>query len=247
MSEHVFKCKVQYSFGTLDPSVGADIIQKTKDSDVIPPHSVLLSCFEVWLTNASFSFIGTPVHAIILASNWLMTKDLHLNNASFRKERESELWNSQGLSQVKQYTWCQAERAILKEQGSWEFWCVHRKSGSVPPVRKKELTEAVSTLKLEHHGEGGRWWLSDRIMKARECHGDNLGRHERVFKGSWARGHHFPSMPQRSCSWAHIPSDCVGCRAEGSEPTSEEAHILSLRSLDAEARCVIKWLLFRLG
>lgn len=39
-------------------------------------------------------------------------------------------------------------------------------------------------------------WLSGRIMKASECHGDNFRRHERVLKGSWAEGTTSPVCPR---------------------------------------------------
>ena len=99
----------------------------------------------------------------------------------------------------KQYTRCQAERAILKEQGSREFQCVHKKNGSVPPVGRRMLAGAVSTLKLEHRGEGGRWG-GVVVRENYESKGEPWWQLWKTWKGLervTGRGQHFPSVPWR--------------------------------------------------
>lgn len=146
----------------------------------------------------------------------------------------------QGLSQAKQYTRCQAERAILKEQGSRECRCVHRKNGSVPPVRKKGRRRKQSPhLNYSNVVRAGieEEWLSGRIMKARECHGDNFGRHERVLKGSWAEGSISSVCPGGRVAAGSQPQWLCGTRSRALRASKWEARVLSLRSLDAGEMC----------
>ena len=67
----------------------------------------------------------------------------------------------------------------------------------------RALTEAVSALKLEHHGEGRRWGgvVARENYESKGVPWGQLQKTWKRFKRVMGRGHHFPSAPQRSCNW----------------------------------------------
>lgn len=91
-----------------------------------------------------------------------------------------------------------------KEAGSFNVFT--GKTAVCLLLGRRALTEAVSTLKLEHHGEGGRWG-GVVVRENYESKGVPWWQLWKTWKGLkrvMGRGHHFPSVPQRSCSWRRI-------------------------------------------